>query len=77
MEVFRNAEDSENIVNNNKIVIGIFIRNKCINMNFEKMYSELVKIVAEKNGVVVKTNIKPKKKDKKDVVQHGTVPTSN
>lgn len=40
-------------------------------MNFEKMYSELVKIVAEKNGVVVKSNIQPKKKDKKkkDVMQ--------
>ena len=41
------------------------------------MYSELVKIVAEKNGVVVKTTVEPKKKDKKDVMQHGTIQTSN
>ena len=48
-------------------------------MNFEKMYSELVKIVAEKNGVVVKSKIQPKKKgkDKKDVMQCESIQTPN
>lgn len=43
------------------------------------MYSELVKIVAEKNGVVVKSKVQPKKqgKKKKDVMQCESVQPSN
>ncbi len=42
-------------------------------MDFEKIYKELVKVVAEKHGVVVNTEIK--KKDVKE--KNATIQTPN
>lgn len=46
-------------------------------MDFEKIYKELIKIIAEKHGVIVKTTLIKKDSKKKDVKNNGTVQTSN